>query len=183
MLAFKVNVKGKYVIANYANKIALSIRDFVVHLKSLLLINLRKTITTYMRHTVQHGWNYRYTGKLKNSFSGRIRKIKYGYRLRVYPKAPYDKVARLLEFGGEVRPRVKKFLRIPLKHTPIPFNDVRVNQLKARNGILYYNNIPMFVLKLSVKHPPYFFMHRALMKTKYQVPKLYHNVFVSRVGR
>ena len=183
MLAFRVNVKGMYVIGNYATKVALSIRDFVVDLKTLMLINLRKTISTYMRHTVQHGWNYRYTGRLKNSFSGRIRKIRYGYRLRVYPKAPYDKVARLLEFGGEVRPKVKKFLRIPLKHTPIPFNAVRVNQLKARKGILYYRDIPMFVLKLSVKHPPYFFMHRALTKTKYHIPKLYHEVFVSRVGK
>ncbi|HDD70626.1 MAG TPA: hypothetical protein ENF94_00535 [Candidatus Woesearchaeota archaeon] len=139
---------------------------------------IRKTIKSYLRFTRRHGWKYRYTGNLAKSFQKAILDQPNTSHIRalIYSDAPQS---RILEFGGTITPRRGRFLKVPVKGTPLPFQLPKNAQLTLAGRVLWFGKQPVFTLKPSVRIPAYFYLARAIRSARKEVRPLVREYIMS----
>ena len=174
MLKFKVHVEDRRLFEKLGWKSKKLFDRFATSLADLLHNNITHTIRTYLRFTRRHGWNYSYTKSLQKSFKLSKMKTPFGWRIKDSSNHP---ASRILEYGGVVRPKHKQYLRVPLRHTPAPFNEIPADELYLKGKRLFWKGVPYFVLKLQTFHPAYFYLTKALARTRYQVRKTFGQEF------
>ena len=155
--------------------------QFIKNLAVLVRNSIRQTITEYLRFSRKHGWDYPYTGSLAKSFAlGKTEISDTKLISHVYSDAPQ---ARILELGGTITPKHSQYLKVPVKHSRLPFTLPKEAELQLRAGILYYGGRPAFVLARQVKIPAYSYIKRALellapsisMEVEYYIDKAFED--------
>ena len=156
-------------------------KNFIHNLAKLVRNSIRQTITTYLRFSKKHGWDYPYTGRLAKSFTlGKIEISDTKLISHVYSDAPQ---ARILELGGTITPKHSQYLKVPVKHSRLPFTLPKEVELQLKAGMLYYGSRPAFVLARKVKIPAYSYIKRALellapsipMEVEYYIDKAFED--------
>lgn len=145
--------------------------------RNKLLTNIIHHILRYMKYTVKHGWNYRYTRSLASSFHSTpvhlteiVRKdgVEFYGTTEIFST---HLASSILETGGTIHSRSGKHLRVPAKHTPWYINYPVDTDFTLR-GIQYKKlgsiTIPAYILKDRVHIPAYRYLTYAIERWKYE---------------
>lgn len=177
VVKYDINLPKIEALPKKIERYAVLVRDIYL---DTILSSIKDTIKEYLQFTVSHGYKYNYTNSLVKSFN-----ITHKYNFKhsntfhaIGIISSTHPAAKILETGGVIRPRSKKFLTIPLSSaSQYGFSIEDQRRLLSSGNLfrignkLYVNiagaKIPLFILKSSVRIPPYHYITRAIRRAKH----------------